>query len=225
MIVKENCILFKLIKFEAKNSQLIRNLSSSKKPKLIIIHHQQTRPESSKSLNWLIQPQREKDESSSTVINFEQDKSILKSKNKGSYYHEKIVLGYSRNQMCDLVYDVAKYKEFIPFCINSRLIDDKPVSPARINLKQLRNQPVKLSPQCNEVQMASSVKAQLEIGYPPIRESYVSHVSMIKPQLVKAISRDTNLFEYLINEWKFHPYDVSSTITNNRVNISNNEEL
>lgn len=47
--------------------------------------------------------------------------------------------------------------------------------------------------------------------YPPIKESYMSYVSIIKPEIVKSISRDTNLFEYLINEWKFHPYDITSS--------------
>lgn len=182
----------------------------------------QSRSESNsshKSLNWLIRPQREKDETA-TNIDFKSMLDTNKYKNTdGGYYHEKIILGYSREQMCNLVFDVKRYKEFVPFCINSEILITNENNLARqtnkINLVQLNNknnmQMVKKNLEEANAQndTVKSFKARLDVGFPPLRESYVSHVSMIKPQLVKAISRDTKLFEYLINEWKFHPYHIS----------------
>ena len=64
-----------------------------------------------------------------------------------------------------------------------------------------------------QIVIPPSFKARLEIGYPPIRESYISNVSIIRPNLVKSVSRDTRLFEFLINEWKFHPVRVEQLPT------------
>lgn len=91
---------------------------------------------SEKSLNWLIKPNREKVESSTGTIEMdgvqEKPKSVstaahpaevpdFERPKKGTFYHEKIILGYSAEQMCDLVGNVPKYKEFLPFCINSEV--------------------------------------------------------------------------------------------------------
>lgn len=91
-----------------------------------------------KSLNWLVRPDREKSEPKASTIEFGgADKSVVGSAvakklttpeqsdfKNGTFYHEKIVLGYSAEQMCDLVGNVQKYKEFLPFCINSELVYD-----------------------------------------------------------------------------------------------------
>lgn len=82
-----------------------------------------------------------------------------------------------------------------------RLGDQKPVTVAKPLVSERQVAPAKLV-------LPPSFKAKLEIGYPPIREAYTSHVSIIRPHMVKSISRDTRLFEFLINEWKFHPVDV-----------------
>lgn len=80
-----------------------------------------------KSLNWLIKPHREKTETTSTIpMGAEEFKPESADRTKkGTFYHEKIVLGYSAEQMCDLVGNVAKYKEFLPFCINSEILPDE----------------------------------------------------------------------------------------------------
>lgn len=182
-----------------------------------------------KSLNWLIKPERERtDQTSSTIdINIEDDKSHVKER-QGTFYHEKIVLGYSREQMCEMVGNVSHYKEFVPFCINSEIIEEKK-APVRINLSQLRrtnvhhslaaNKPIEQKPSA-EKEKSKSFAAKLEIGYPPIKEAYVSNVNIIRPLMVKSISRDTRLFEFLINEWKFHPYNVNTNVVNNNPSSS-----
>ena len=112
---------------------------------------------SSKSLNWLIRPHREKTDAGPSridmgVLGRKEESSdakvainnglgsaatitTTKSKTpesivepppqKGTYYHEKVILGYSAEQMCDLVGNVQKYKEFLPFCINSEIVLDE----------------------------------------------------------------------------------------------------
>lgn len=166
------------------------------------------RNESTKSVNWMFQQPFKEERVSYGKYNFKSDNSILKSTAKGSFYHEKVILGYSREQMCDLVFDVRRYKEFLPFCIDSEIIEDKLTKPRGINLKKLHSSSRRAETN-KVVELPSSFKAKLEIGYPPIREAYISHVSMVRPETVKSISRDTNLFEFLINEWKFHEYRPS----------------
>jgi ribosome-associated toxin RatA of RatAB toxin-antitoxin module len=172
--------------------------------------------ESTKSLNWLIKPFREQDQQNSTIDLDEKSKG-------GRFYHEKIILGHSREQMCDLVFNVTKYKEFVPFCINSEIINqivdknrfnlNSPKNRSQLQLKfEQKQQQKALNTLKNrhEIEMPQKFDAKLEIGYPPIKESYISHVSMIRPHMVKAISTETRLFEYLINEWKFHKLDNCS---------------
>ena len=160
-----------------------------------------------------------------------------KSNTNGLFYNEKIVLGYSREQMCDMVFDVAKYKEFVPFCIDSKILNESSyttklnlkTSKTTLNLKNLNLKNNKIESKnstapSNTLHIPQLFKARLEIGYPPIRESYTSHVSMIRPNLVKAISKDTNLFEYLINEWKFdsNPLEKSAiSLTNPDKEVTN----
>jgi ribosome-associated toxin RatA of RatAB toxin-antitoxin module len=188
------------------------------------ISFQQIRHESSK--NWFVQDEEHRKTKTPSLFNIGRQK-ILKLKTEGNTYHEKVVLGYSREQICDLVYDVAKYKEFVPFCINSEIIQEpngvqnslNNANRLNLNLRQngfnlRRNEPSQtpssnqeaIKSQNGEISRVKSFRAKLEIGVPPIRESYISHVNMVRPDLVKAVSKDTRLFEYLINEWKFHPY-------------------
>ncbi len=139
--------------------------------------------------------------------------------NNGNTYYEKVLIGYSRDQMCSLVFDVKNYSKFVPWCVNSEILVPSPSvnktidKNLNLNLRLLKKsyetkQPV-TPVEDNTLQKMGpkSFKARLEIGYPPFKESYISHVSMVRPYQITSISRDTNLFEYLINEWKFHPHD------------------
>lgn len=141
-----------------------------------------------------------------------QDNTAEKALSKdGTSYHEKIILGYSREQMCNLVFDVARYKEFVPFCVDSKIMNEVP-RPGKLNLTKLSRNNMSLnlknidsSLSNKQLHLPRHFRAKLEIGYPPIQESYISNVTSVHPTNVKSVSRDTNLFEYLINEWKFHP--------------------
>jgi len=70
-------------------------------------------------------------------------------------------ISYSAVEMYDVVVDVAKYREFVPWCIRSDIV--KPTYPG-------------------------SFKAQLEIGFQLVKEQYTALVTYQKPTLVKVIS-------------------------------------
>ena len=80
-------------------------------------------------------------------------------------------------QIYDVVSDVENYKNFLPFCKKSEVFEKK----------------------------SEFLKANLVIGFPPLKESYVSNVTMCYPQLVKAECIDGKLFDHLNTLWIFTP--------------------
>ncbi|CDW59119.1 coenzyme Q binding protein COQ10 B [Trichuris trichiura] len=89
------------------------------------------------------------------------------------YYYSK---KYPIEKMFCIAADVNRYKEFVPWCIGSKVVR-------------------KVDERCSEV--------QLTVGFPPVVESYVSTVTLIRPYLVKSVSSDTRLFKQLISLWHF----------------------
>lgn len=84
---------------------------------------------------------------------------------------------FSMEQMYTVVADVSNYNKFIPFCKKSTVIDKK----------------------------QKYLVAELQIGFPPIYESYTSNVKMCKPTMVRAVCSDGKIFSYLETCWKFSP--------------------
>lgn len=79
--------------------------------------------------------------------------------------------------MFEVVADVEKYENFLPFCKKSHVF----------------------------FKSSTFIKANLVIGFPPLVESYTSKVSLVKPQLIKAVCTEGRLFNYLLTTWKFSP--------------------
>jgi len=102
---------------------------------------------------------------------------------KRKEFSESRILGYSMEQMYDVVSDVEKYSHFLPWCHKSI------VRKRGDNL----------------------VIADLDIGFPPLIESYTSRVTLVKPGLVRAESNDGKLFRQLITTWKFRPRKPSQS--------------
>ncbi|XP_062097578.1 uncharacterized protein LOC133803517 [Humulus lupulus] len=99
-------------------------------------------------------------------------------------YEEKRVLGYSPEQLYNVVAAVDLYHDFLPWCQRSDILKQYP---------------------------DGSFDAELEIGFKFFVESYVSHVELVKPKRIKTTASDTTLFDHLINIWEFNPGPVPGT--------------
>ncbi|KAK5971876.1 hypothetical protein GCK32_009044 [Trichostrongylus colubriformis] len=71
-------------------------------------------------------------------------------------YAEKRLIGFSREQMFDVVADVKQYRHFIPWCRRSDILEVH--GNARIG--------------------------ELEIGFPPLNESYRCRIITVRPSVV-----------------------------------------
>lgn len=79
--------------------------------------------------------------------------------------------------MFDVVADVGNYKVFLPFCKQSNVTS----------------------------KTDNHLTADLVIGFPPIVEAYTSHVTLLRPHLVKAVCSDCRIIKHLDTTWKFSP--------------------
>ena len=82
---------------------------------------------------------------------------------------------YKPDEMFDLVADVEKYPEFLPWCIASRVIQ---------NEKTL-------------------LIADLMIGFQVFREKFRSNVNLDKKNMIIEVSYEDGPFKFLTNKWEF----------------------
>jgi ribosome-associated toxin RatA of RatAB toxin-antitoxin module len=96
-------------------------------------------------------------------------------------HYERRLLPYTQDQCYDVVADVERYSEFVPWVKES------------IIMKKEENSNV--------------IEADLVVGFNVVNitERYTSIVTLNKPVQVNAVSKQTNLFENLSTEWKFAP--------------------
>ncbi len=87
---------------------------------------------------------------------------------------ERQVVPYRPDQLFDLVADVGRYPEFLPWCVGAR---------------------VRSRSETTEV-------ADLTIGFGPFRESFTSRVALERPYRVK-VAYENGPFRYLNNQWTF----------------------
>lgn len=90
-------------------------------------------------------------------------------------------LPYSAQQMFDLVADVGRYSEFLPWVIATRVRSD------------------------SETEMV----ADMVVGFKSLRESFTSRVSKERPRMIDVHYIDGPLSD-LDNIWTFRPVDESS---------------
>ncbi|KAK8465360.1 hypothetical protein PHAVU_009G065300 [Phaseolus vulgaris] len=96
-------------------------------------------------------------------------------------YEERRVLGYSPEQLFDVVAAVEFYHGFVPWCERSDIVRHHP---------------------------DGSFDAKLEIGFKLLSESYISHVQVDRPKRIKTTVSESALFDHLINIWEFNPGPV-----------------
>ncbi|KAL6207852.1 hypothetical protein ACLB2K_018805 [Fragaria x ananassa] len=96
-------------------------------------------------------------------------------------YEEKRILGYSPEQLFDVVAAVDLYHGFVPWCQRSEIV---------------------------HTYADGSFDAELEIGFKFLVESYVSHVELERPKRIKTTVSHSTLFDHLINIWEFNPGPV-----------------
>uniref|UniRef100_A0A0K0F819 Polyketide_cyc domain-containing protein n=1 Tax=Strongyloides venezuelensis TaxID=75913 RepID=A0A0K0F819_STRVS len=101
----------------------------------------------------------------------------LPSTNKIQAYAEKRIIGFSANQMYNVVNDVGQYSEFVPWCKKS---------------------------EANKISDSLTL-CDLTIGFPPLREKYRSRVTSLPPFVVHSVCADGSLFEVLDTTWRFGP--------------------
>lgn len=90
---------------------------------------------------------------------------------------ERKIVPYRPDQLFDLVADVGRYPEFLPWCVN-----------ARVRSRSERE-----------------LIADLTIGFGPFRESYTSQVVLERPHRI-SVRYLNGPFRYLTNQWLFEPH-------------------
>jgi coenzyme Q-binding protein COQ10 len=90
---------------------------------------------------------------------------------------ERQILPYTPEQLFALVADVAKYPQFLPWCVAARV----------------------------RSRTDKEVTADLTIGYGPFRESFSSRVTLSPPGRID-VRYEKGPFKYLNNHWLFVPH-------------------
>lgn len=90
---------------------------------------------------------------------------------------ERQLVPYTPDQLFELVADIGRYPEFLPWCVGAR---------------------VRSRTETEEV-------ADLTIGFGPFRESFTSRVSLDRPGRVR-VRYEKGPFRYLNNQWEFIPH-------------------
>ena len=98
-------------------------------------------------------------------------------------YSERKLVPYRPDQMFALVADVAKYPQFLPWCIGARIRSQKD----------------------------NNLVADLTIGFGPFHESFTSRVTLDAPERI-LVRYENGPFKYLRNEWRFIPDERGTMI-------------
>jgi len=85
-------------------------------------------------------------------------------------------VSYRPEQLFDLVADVGRYPQFLPWCIGARV----------------------------RSRTETELVADLTIGFGPFRESFTSRVTLDRPHRVR-VRYENGPFRYLNNQWAFAP--------------------
>lgn len=98
-------------------------------------------------------------------------------------HKEERFLPYSPEQMFDLVADIDRYPEFLPWCVGARITSRE----------------------------ADVVHADLMVGFKMLREKFTSRVTLSRPDRIEVAYLD-GPFRYLKNQWMFVEKDGGCVI-------------
>lgn len=88
---------------------------------------------------------------------------------------ERQFLPYTPERLFDLVADIEKYPQFLPWCRAARIIERK----------------------------ENELLAELVISFAHLSESYISRVTLARPAAIDVVMVK-GPFEYLVNRWRFN---------------------
>ena len=89
---------------------------------------------------------------------------------------ERKRLPYAPDQLFDLVADIERYPEFLPWCVGARVRERK----------------------------GNTIVGDLLIGYRMVRERFTSKIVLDRPHRID-VSYSEGPFRYLTNHWEFEP--------------------
>ena len=101
----------------------------------------------------------------------------------------KRLIKCDKDQLIDLVLDIEKYPEFVPFCLDSRIYEEK----------KEHNQIL--------------IIADLTIGKGPFKDTYKSDVKFNKTNSSIKVKNIGGPLNYLENTWYFHDRDNGTEIS------------
>lgn len=94
-------------------------------------------------------------------------------------YNERRLIGYSPEQLYEVVSQVQHYHQFVPWCVGSNVLRRSPDN--------------------------SYLEAELQIGFQMISERYTSRVKLQAPHLVTSSVANSALFHHLESTWRLAP--------------------
>ena len=96
---------------------------------------------------------------------------------------ERQIVPHRPDQLFDLVADVAKYPQFLPWCVGARV----------------------------RSRTDNELLADLTIGFGPFRESFTSRVTLERPGRIR-VRYENGPFRYLNNQWDFLPHERGTEV-------------
>ena len=98
------------------------------------------------------------------------------------HFEERTVVPYTPEQMFDLVADVGRYPEFLPWCVGAHV----------------------------RSRTDALLVADMTIGFGPFRETFTSRVDLDSPRSLK-VQYERGPFKKMVNQWTFKP-DQKGTV-------------
>lgn len=112
--------------------------------------------------------------------------STVTTMDDGSKMHmERCVMGWHHNDIYAVVADVAKYSQFLPWCVQS----------------------IVHSSNSTDVMKVTEMDATLSVGFSFLKEKYTSDVTLVPGQSIHArLQGDSTLLRELRCDWRFMPF-------------------